>query len=137
MPSTLMGSRAKSGDALMTEDLPPAVTLRRMTTAYWTSQVIHVTAKLGIPDLLADGAKTAEALASATATHLPSLYRLLRAVASLGILEGDSARRFSLTPRGTLLRSDADGSMRAWSILLGEPWFRASWDNLLLSITTG
>jgi hypothetical protein len=52
----------------MTEDLPPAVRLRRMTTAYWTSQVIHDTAKLGIPDLLADGPKTAEALASATAT---------------------------------------------------------------------
>jgi hypothetical protein len=105
----------------MAEDLPPAVTLRRMTTAYWTSQVIHETAKLGIPDLLADGPKTAEALASATATHAPSLYRLLRALASLGIL----------------LRTDADGSVRAWSIMVGEPWFRAAWDNLMRSLMTG
>lgn len=121
----------------MTEDLPPAVTLRRMTTAYWTSQVIHDTAKLGLPDLLADGPKTAEALAASTRTHAASLYRLLRAVASLGIFEEDDDRRFSLTPLGTLLRSDADDSMRAWSIQVSEPWYRASWDNLLHSVTTG
>ena len=112
---------------------PPAVALRRMTTAYWTSQVIYLAATLGIPDILADQPQTSEALAVATGTHAPSLYRLLRAVASLGILEEDEARRFSLTPRGTLLRSDVPGSMRAWAILLGEPWFRSAWDNLPLS----
>jgi len=121
----------------MNEDRPPAVTLRWMTTAYWASQVIHDTAKLGIPDLLANGAKTADALAAATATHAPSLHRLLRAAASLGTLEEDEARRFCLTPLGTLLRSDVEGSMRAWAIQVGEPWFRASWDNLLHSVATG
>ena len=65
------------------------------------------------------------------------LHRLLRAVASLGILEEDEARRFSLTPLGMLLRSGVPGSMRAWAILLGEPWFRGAWDNLLHSIRTG
>jgi hypothetical protein len=118
-------------------DEPPTVALRRMTTAYWTSQVIYVTTKLGIPDLLANRPQTSEALATATHTHAPSLYRLLRAVASLGILEEDETRRFALTPRGTLLRSDVPGSMRAWAMLLGEPWFRSTWDNLLHSIRTG
>jgi O-methyltransferase domain/Dimerisation domain len=118
-------------------DQPPAVALRRMTTAYWTSQVIYVAATLGIPDILANRPQTSEALAATTGTHAPSLYRLLRAVASLGILEEDEARRFSLTPLGTLLRSDVPGSMRAWAILLGEPWFRSAWDNLLHSIRTG
>ena len=121
----------------MTEDLPLAVTLRRMTTANWTSQVIHDIAMLGIPDLLADGPKTAEALASSTSTHAPSLYRLLRAVASLGIFEEDDARQFSLTPLGVLLRSDAEHSMRAWSIQVSEPWYRACWDKLLHSVRTG
>lgn len=118
-------------------DQPPPVTLRRMTTAYWTSQVIHVAVTLRIPDLLANQPQTSEALAATTATHAPSLYRLLRAVAGLGILEEDEARRFSLTPLGTLLRSDVPGSMRAWTLLLGEPWFRSAWDNLLHSIRTG
>ena len=118
-------------------DQPAAVALRRMTTASWTCQVIYVAATLGIPDILANRPQTSEALAAATGTHAPSLYRLLRAVASLGILEEDEARRFSLTPRGTLLRSDVPGSMRAWAILLGEPWFRSAWDNLPHSIRTG
>jgi SAM-dependent methyltransferase len=122
---------------MTTNDQPPAVALRRMTTAYWTSQVIYVAAKLSIPDLLADRPRTSEALAAATDTHAPALYRLLRAVASVGILEEDEARRFSLTPLGTLLRSDVPGSMRAWAVLLGEPWFRSAWDNLLHSIRTG
>ena len=121
----------------MAEELPPAVALRRMTTAYWTSQVIHLIAQLRIPDLLADGPKTAEALASTTATHAPSLYRLLRAVASLGIFEEDEGRRFSLTPLGTLLRSDADGSMRDWAIQIVEPWYRSAWDHLSHSVVTG
>jgi hypothetical protein len=108
-----------------------------MTTAYWTSQVVYLAATLGIPDILADQPQTSEALAVATGTHAPSLYRLLRAVASLGILEEDEARRFSPTPLGMLLRSDVPGSMRAWAILLGEPWFRGAWDNLLHSIRTG
>jgi hypothetical protein len=117
-------------------DQPPAVAIRQMTTAYWTSQIIYVAVTLGIPDLLANRPQTSEALAATTDTHAPSLYRLLRAVASLGILEEDEARRFSLTPRGTLLRSDVPGSMRAWAILLGKPWFRSAWDNLLHSIQT-
>ena len=118
-------------------DQPPAVALGRATTAYWTSQVIYVAAKLGIPDILASGPQTSEALAATTGTHAPSLYRLLRAVSSLGVLEEDEGRRFSLTPLGTRLRSDIPGSMLAWAILLGEPWFRRAWDNLLHSIRTG
>ena len=57
-----------------------------MSTAYWVSQSIYVAAKLGIADLLKDGPKRCEELASATAAHPPSLYRVLRALASVGVL---------------------------------------------------
>jgi hypothetical protein len=108
-----------------------------MTTAFWTSHVVYVTTELGIPDILTNGSQTSEALAAATGTHAPSLYRLLRAVASLGILEEDEGRRFSLTPLGMRLRADVPGSMRAWTLLVNEPWYRSGWDNLLHSIRTG
>jgi hypothetical protein len=49
-------------------DEPPAVALRRMTTAYWTSQVIFVAVTLRIPDLLANRPQTSEALAVTTDT---------------------------------------------------------------------
>jgi hypothetical protein len=116
---------------------PPGAVLRQLTTAYWTSQVVYVAAKLGIPDLLTTGGKGSDELAAATSTHSPSLYRLLRAAASLGLFAEDADRRFSLTTLGAALRSDAPGSMRGWAVLLSEPWFRSGWDNLLYSVRTG
>lgn len=116
---------------------PPGAVLRQLTTAYWTSQVVYVTAKLGIPDLLTTGGRGSDELAAATGTHSPSLYRLLRAAASLGLFTEDADRRFSLTVLGAALRSDAPGSMRGWAVLLSEPWFRSGWDNLLYSVRTG
>jgi hypothetical protein len=50
---------------------PPAVALRRMTTAYWTSQVVYVTTQLGIPDILTNGPQTSEALAAQLAPMRP------------------------------------------------------------------
>lgn len=58
--------------------------LAGMISGYWTSQAVYVAAKLGIADLLADGPKSIEELATATGTHPRSLYRLLRALASAG-----------------------------------------------------
>ena len=63
------------------EDRDPAVTIRRMVNGYQVSQAIHVAATLGIADLLADTSRTADELATATGTHPPTLYRLLRALA--------------------------------------------------------
>ena len=54
-------------------------------TGYWKSQAVYVAAKLGIADLVQDGPKTSDELATATGTHAPSLYRLLRALASVGV----------------------------------------------------
>jgi methyltransferase family protein len=63
----------------------PAATLLQMMTGYWVSQAIYVAAKLGIADLLVDGPANCDELAAATHTHAPSLQRLLRALASLGV----------------------------------------------------
>lgn len=76
-----------------------------MTNAFQVSQAIYVAATLGIADLLKDGPKSIEELAETTGTHAPSLYRLLRALASVGIfIESDG--RFSLTPLAEYLRTD-------------------------------
>ena len=48
-----------------------------------TAQAVGVAAQLGIVDQLAHGPRTAAELAAATGAHAPSLYRLLRALASL------------------------------------------------------
>ena len=64
---------------------PPAAILMQMLCGSWIAQAIAVAAQIGVADLLADGPRDSEDLARATATHAPSLHRLLRALASVGI----------------------------------------------------
>jgi hypothetical protein len=62
---------------------PPTVALRRLTNGYQVTQAIHVAATLGIADRLREGPRDSDALAAQTATHPPSLHRVLRALASV------------------------------------------------------
>jgi Dimerisation domain len=57
----------------------PSMDLLRLINGYWLSQAISVAASLRIADLLKDGPRTTEDLATATRTHRRSLYRLMRA----------------------------------------------------------
>jgi ubiquinone/menaquinone biosynthesis C-methylase UbiE len=110
--------------------------LNRLLMAYWISQAIYVAAKLGIADLLKDGPRTAEQLAEDTGAHAPSLYRLLRALASEGIFAEQDGGRFTLTPTAELLRGDVPRSKRYWAIMMGEEHYQA-WGDLIYSIETG
>ena len=110
--------------------------MNRMLTGYWTTQMLYVAAKLGIADLLANGPRSADDLAQATKTHSPSLYRLLRGLASMGVFVEDTQSRFALTPLAECLRSDVPGSQRALAIMSGEEHYRA-WGEMLYSVQTG
>jgi hypothetical protein len=114
----------------------PNEQMNRMISGYWTTQAVYVAAKLGIADLLAQGARTVDDLAGATNVHAPSLYRLLRGLASMGVFADDGTQRFSLTPLAECLRSDVPGSQRALAIMSGEEHYHA-WGELLYSIQTG
>src|SRR5215831_7073817 len=98
----------------------PQQQVSQMVTGYWLSQMLYVAAKLGLADLVTDGPRTADELASATQTRPRPLYRLLRALASVGVFAEDDQGRFSLTPLAEHLRSDAPGSQRALAIMAGE-----------------
>ena len=68
------------------------------------TQAIYVAARLGIAELVSEGPKTAEEMAGPTGTHAPSLYRLLRTLASLGVFREDEQQKFHLTPLAECLR---------------------------------
>src|SRR5258705_3615807 len=89
---------------------PPAALLLQIISGFWVSRAVYVVAKLGIPDLLKSGPKTAEELADTTQTHASSLYRVLRALASVGVL-GCMDNCFAQTPVLELLTTDAPGSL--------------------------
>lgn len=113
----------------------PQQHISRMLTGYWLSQAIYVAAKLGLADLVKDSPRSAEDLATATRTHGRALYRLLRALASVGIFAEDEQRRFWLTPMAECLL-DVPGSQRALAIMAGEEHYRA-FGELLYSVQTG
>jgi O-methyltransferase/methyltransferase family protein len=111
--------------------------LQQLIFGFFPSAVLSVAARLRIPDLVAGGAKTSDDLADATSTHPPSLYRLLRALAYLGIFEEIEPRRFGLTDLGELLRSDVPDSLWATTQLFcGEGVWRA-WGDLMAAVQTG
>jgi len=59
--------------------VPPPIAMLQLISGFWISRGIYITAKLGLADLVKDGAKTADELAAATEAHAPSLFRVLRA----------------------------------------------------------
>lgn len=114
----------------------PQGKIAQMLTGYWVSQMIHVAAKLDLAGLLKDGPRTADDLAQATATHPRSLYRLLRALAGLGIFAETTPRTFTMTPLSEALLDGVPGSQRAMAIMTGEEHF-LSWSELLYCVQTG
>jgi hypothetical protein len=119
-------------------EVAPQVVLFQMIAGKFVSRIVYAAAKLGLADLLAEGPQTASDLAAATGTHAPTLQRLLRALASLGVfstLPGEEPR-YAITPVGELLR-DRPGSLRGMSLWLSDPRHDRAWDGLFHSLATG
>ena len=115
---------------------PPAAVLLRLIGGYRVTQALYVVTKLGIPDRIALEPKDAESLARETGTHPQRLFRVLRALASVGVLAMDETSRFGLTDMGRLLTTDSKGSLAAPALFAGEEAYRA-WGDLLHSVRTG
>ena len=99
------------------KELPPSAVLMQMITGFWVSSAIYVAAKLGLADHIGDNSINAAELAVRVGAHPGALYRLLRALSSIGIFTEMEPRCFALTPIGNCLKSDSTGSLRAFSIV--------------------
>jgi hypothetical protein len=114
----------------------PQDRLFQMISGYWISQAIYVAAELRIADHLGDSAMPATELAERANAHAPSLYRLLRALASTGVFVEDADNRFRATPLSDCLRSDrSDSQLPAVLMMVGQ--FYDAWGSLLDSIRCG
>jgi SAM-dependent methyltransferase len=119
------------------QEAPPQEVMLQLFSGLWISQAIHVAAKLGLPDLVGNQPKTIAELAYASNTHAPSLYRLLRGLASVGVFTEVENGQYASTPLSETLRKDAPGSLRGFAIAgLGQEHYKA-WGNLLHSVQTG
>jgi hypothetical protein len=115
----------------------PAMALNQMIWGTWIAQSIYVAASLGIADLLENGAKHVDELATATKAQSSNLYRILRTLASVGIFTEIAPHQFALTDMAHYLRSEVPGSLRAVSMMLSDEWHWNSWGDILHVVKTG
>ena len=111
--------------------------LEELVNGYRASQAIYVAVTLGLPDLVAETPRTSDELATETGTHADSLGRLLRALASVGVMHEDGAHRFGLTPLGEPLRFGSPASIAGWAAYVGSRSHWRAWGDLLHSVQTG
>ena len=121
----------------MPESLELPLRLMQLINGFQVTQALHVAVTLRVPDLLADGPRSVDDLARVTATHTPTLYRLLRALSAVRVLEERPDRSFAGTPMSELLRSDRPASFAGWAAYVGRPYHFSAWANLLHSVRTG
>src|ERR1700728_4714086 len=98
-------SSSLAGTEPAREEQAAAAEMLRLIGGLHISRALSVTAELGIADSLAAGPMTTAELARGTGTHEPSLYRVLRLLASVGVLRELPPRTFGLTVLGDRLRT--------------------------------
>ncbi|MFL6072275.1 MAG: methyltransferase [Mycobacteriales bacterium] len=115
----------------------PAERLLRLMTGAWTTQAIAVAAELRLADHLSDHPdRTTTRLAGLTGADPDSLRRLLRYLASLGVVVAGPGDTYALTDLGLLLRTDAEHSLHPLALLYGGAFYE-SFGQLAHAVRTG
>lgn len=117
--------------------LPPEAQIFQLLMGRTLSFSLSAIAALGVTDHMGTEPTGVEDLAARTGAHAPSLYRVMRMLASLGVFAEPQPRRFALTPISQLLRSDAPNSMRAMAMMFTDPWIVRGYENIVHSLRTG
>jgi hypothetical protein len=114
----------------------PAQTVFQLATGYIISSALQTAVRLGVPDQLANGARSTAELAAATGANEDALYRVLRALAMVGVFDEIGSRRFALTPTSELLRSDRPG-VRDMALWITSPFHFRVYSNAVDAVRTG
>ncbi|MFJ3973833.1 methyltransferase [Streptomyces sp. NPDC090021] len=114
-----------------------AAALYRLAFGFMPAQMIHVAARLRIPDLLAEGPRTATELAKLTGSDARALHRVLRGLVAFDVLAEPEAGTFELTLSGRLLRSDVPNSVRPMLMPYFDEGIWGAWGALSATVRTG
>jgi hypothetical protein len=116
---------------------PPPVALLKLLFGKQITYCLSAVARLGVADHMNDQPARVEDLAAQVGAHAPSLYRVMRLLASVDIFEELHRQHFRLTPLGVLLKSDVPGSFRYLAIQLGDPWSIRAFEHFTDTVSTG
>ena len=111
--------------------------LMGMASGFQLSGCLYLAAKLNIADRVAAGPRPVEMLAADTNTQADALFRVLRALISVGIFSEPQSRTIGLSPAAELLRSDIPGSLRGLVLWAANPFLMHVSSDLMYSVTTG
>ena len=115
-------------------EMPPQVQIMQCILNKWISKPIFAVAELGMADFLAAGPKSIDELATLSRTHSPSLYRMMRALAGVGIFAERENKIFALTPMAECLQTNALGPIAR---MMHSNWHDKAWGCFIHSIKTG
>jgi hypothetical protein len=132
-----LASPSGQGRSDASQGMPPVAVLYRLLNGYIIGRAIHVAAQLGVADVLREGPRSTVQIATVVGAHAPTLYRLLRALASVGLFTEVEHGSFALTPLGDCLRIDMPVSLRALASLFGSGMYLQTFDHLLQAVQTG
>ncbi|MBK5198651.1 MAG: methyltransferase, partial [Methyloceanibacter sp.] len=124
------------GDDLVPTALRPDVVLMQLMFGKQITYSLAAMARLGIADHMSATPISIETLAENIDAHGPSLYRVMRMLASVGVFR-EAGRKFALTPVGELLRSDQKNSARYRAMLRGDEWTTRAYEHFVDCVRTG
>ena len=130
-----MATTTTEARALPVRDLSQQ--LMGVASGFQLSGCLYVAAKLNLADLMAAAPCPIEKLAADTNTQPDALYRVLRALISIGIFSESQPHTIGLSPAAELLRSDVPGSMRGLVLWAAHPFLMRVSSDLMYSVTTG
>ncbi len=113
---------------------PAQNVMMRIITAKWLSEPVRIAAELGLADILSEGKLSIGKLSKLTNTYAPNLYRMMRALASVGIFAEDDKHVFINTSLSELLKED---QMKPLVRFFLSEWHDKAWNRLIDSIRTG
>jgi hypothetical protein len=120
--------------------VPPEVAatqlLFQIATGYMASAALQTVLKLGVADHMGAGPTSVADLARKTSVNEDALYRVMRALASLGIFDEVSPRTFALTLAGRMLQK-GESSFYNMGLWITSPFHFRVYANMLHSVTTG
>ena len=117
-------------------DAAAAQLLFQAATGYIVSAALHIAARLDIVERLGDGPKTIRDLAASAGVPEDGLYRVLRALTSVGIFAEVAPKTFSLTPAASLMRK-GPGTLGDGIEFICDPLHFRAYGEMLYSVRTG
>jgi hypothetical protein len=119
------------------QTLPAHAGMFQLLSGVYVVGALSCLARLGIPDLVEHGPKSAEELAAQVGADPRALYRLMRATACVGVLSEGPDGKFSETPLSAVLRSNANPSLRGFAAMHSREWHGLGWSQLDYCVRTG